>query len=33
MTPGSYLLELSVTDHGAKKPRRATQSIDFEVID
>ena len=33
MTPGSYLLEISVTDRGAKKPRRATQSIDFEVID
>ena len=32
-TPGSYLLAISVTDRGAKKPRRATQSIDFEVID
>ena len=33
ITPGSYLLEISVTDRGAKKPRRATQTIDFEVID
>ena len=33
ITPGSYLLELTVTDRGAKNPRRATRTIDFEVID
>ena len=33
ITPGSYLLELTVTDRGAKTPRRATRTIDFEVID
>jgi hypothetical protein len=33
LTPGNYLLELSVTDRGAKTPRRATRTIDFEIID
>ena len=33
ITPGNYLLELTVTDRGAKTPRRATRTIDFEVID
>jgi len=33
ITPGYYLLELSVTDRLAKKPTRVTQSIDFEVIE
>jgi hypothetical protein len=33
MGPGSYLLELSVTDRLSKRPRRATQAIDFEVVD
>lgn len=32
MTPGSYLLELTVVDKLAKKNNRATQTIDFEVI-
>jgi VWFA-related protein len=31
--PGSYVLELTVTDRLAKKQNRATQTIDFEVID
>jgi len=29
--PGQYSLELTVTDSAASPPRRATQSIDFEV--
>jgi hypothetical protein len=33
LTAGSYLLELSVTDRGAKTPRRATRTIDFEIIE
>lgn len=32
MVPGSYLLELAVTDKLAKKAARATQTIDFEVL-
>jgi hypothetical protein len=30
--PGSYVLELTVTDTLAKQPSRATQTIDFDVI-
>jgi VWFA-related protein len=30
--PGSYVLELTVTDRLAKKNGRATQTIDFEVV-
>ena len=33
LTPGSYLLELSVTDWGVKTPRRATRTVDFEIIE
>jgi VWFA-related protein len=33
ITPGSYLLELTVTDRAAKTTRRATRTIDFEVVD
>jgi hypothetical protein len=33
ITPGAYLLEISVTDRLEKKSRRLTQSIDFEVIE
>jgi VWFA-related protein len=33
MLPGSYLLEIAVTDRLAKKRARATQTIDFDVID
>ena len=32
MPPGTYVIELTVTDR-AKKGARATQAIDFEVID
>jgi len=32
MRPGSYVLEIAVTDRLAKKHARATQTIDFEVI-
>ncbi len=32
MTPGTYVLEVEVTDRLAKKHSRATQTIDFEVI-
>ena len=32
LTPGSYLLELSVTDRGVT-PRRATRTVDFEIIE
>lgn len=31
--PGSYLLEIIVTDKLAKKGARATQTIDFEIVD
>lgn len=31
--PGSYLLEIVVTDKLTKKPVRATQTIDFEIVD
>jgi hypothetical protein len=31
--PGSYLLEIAVTDRLAKKGARATQTIDFDVVD
>jgi len=31
--PGSYLLEITVTDRLAKRGARATQTIDFEVVD
>jgi VWFA-related protein len=30
--PGAYVLELTVVDRLAKKPARATQTIDFDVI-
>jgi VWFA-related protein len=33
MTPGNYVLEIAVTDRLARKNRRATQLIDFEVIE
>ena len=33
MTPGNYVLEITVTDRLAKKNRRASQLIDFEVIE
>ena len=33
MPLGNYVLEIAVTDHLAKKNGRATQVIDFEVID
>jgi hypothetical protein len=29
--PGAYVLELTVVDRLAKKPARATQTIDFDV--
>jgi VWFA-related protein len=32
MTPGTYVLELEVTDRLAKKHARATQAVDFDVI-
>jgi VWFA-related protein len=32
MTPGTYVLEVAVTDRGAKKHSRATQTVDFDVI-
>jgi VWFA-related protein len=32
MTPGSYILQLSVTDRLAKKHSSVTQTIDFEVV-
>ena len=32
LTPGSYVLELTVTDRLAKKSARATQTIDFDVV-
>ena len=32
MPPGSYVLELVVTDRLNKKPARATQTIDFDVV-
>jgi VWFA-related protein len=32
MTPGTYVLEVEVTDRLAKKHSRATQTVDFDVI-
>ena len=32
MTPGSYVLEVQVTDRLAKNLSRATQTVDFEII-
>ena len=32
MPPGSYVLELVVTDRLNKKTARATQTIDFDVV-
>lgn len=31
--PGSYLLQITVTDRLAKRDGRATQTIDFDVIE
>lgn len=33
MPPGSYVMEIVVTDRLARKPARATQTIDFEVVE
>jgi VWFA-related protein len=32
LTPGEYVLGVTVTETGGKKPRTATQFIDFEVV-
>jgi hypothetical protein len=32
LTPGTYVLEVEVTDRLAKKHSRAIQAVDFEVI-